>query len=192
MKKRVLFVLCACAFNSLSALAGDIGLGVSAKSDEGFIYLPIKIGSSMIAEPYIGYHNTDHSEKPKEFGYDDGYSYSRQFYGIGLFWTHEIKDRFSAYYGLRTAYVKSSTDYISNGYSISADSISGFSVSPTLGIEYRISESFSASIEAEWNYYRYDGKQTVDTGAPEHYIERSDVVDKGQNTGTRFLIRYFF
>jgi hypothetical protein len=68
MKITVLFVLCACTFTSLSAQAGDIGLGVSVKNDGGYIYLPIKIGSFMIAEPYIGYYNSDHSEQPNEFG----------------------------------------------------------------------------------------------------------------------------
>ncbi|MEJ2591094.1 MAG: hypothetical protein P8178_06805 [Candidatus Thiodiazotropha sp.] len=112
-----------------------------------------------------------------------------------MFGTHEIEGGFSAYYGLRTAYVKVSRDSSSNGtygYSGSNEDDSGYTVSPTLGIDYRITDGLHACIEAEWNYSRLEGKRVVDTGEPEHYIERYDVVETDQNTDTRLLIRYFF
>jgi hypothetical protein len=106
----VLFVICACALKSLSAMTGDISLGVSAKSDDGYIYLPIRISSSFFIEPYIGYYKAERSDIARELGNSTEDKHPRQYYGIGLFGSHEIKDKFSAYYGFRTAYAKSSRD----------------------------------------------------------------------------------
>ncbi|MEJ2694012.1 MAG: hypothetical protein P8166_13450, partial [Candidatus Thiodiazotropha sp.] len=128
------------------------------------------------------------------YGFSTSTNYKNRIIGIGLFNSYPISEKFSGYFGVRTGYAKRVREH-ENGSSSTyhtTENLSGYMVSPTLGIEYRITNNFNVCFEAEYSHYKYDGKGSTAYTSPERYTIEYDVEDSGQNTNTRFLIRYFY
>jgi len=68
------------------------------------------------------------------------------------------------------------------------ESLDGYSISPTIGIEYRFANGFSTAVEAEWYYNRLEGQSTGKLDLS----EISETSRERSGTGTKFIIRYVF
>jgi hypothetical protein len=156
--------------------AAQFGFGLSAKSDDTSIYLPVIIGKVMI-EPSIRWHDF-------EFDFD---FYKQKIkekeFGLGVFGLHSLQESLQIYYGGRFSYVREKRtildydhyDYWVYSFSSKTD---GYRIAPTLGFQYFIMRQLAIAGEVEWYYLNLDGK--------------NDSLDReGKGTNTRLLARFF-
>lgn len=121
-----------------SAEGTKVGLGVSVKSDDTKIYLPIDVSQSIRIEPSIEYIKVDSNG-----------DYDLIEFSVGVFGLAPVSSDIGIYYGARIGYL----DFDSDG----AGDVDGYSFSPTIGLEYWVNERFSIAAEAEWSYVNLDG-----------------------------------
>jgi len=187
--KNILIVL-VFSFSQVS-VASNLGLGLSAESGDNFIYFPIVLSDSIRLEPFFGY--SDDGEESIS-GVDESYSknsYKSKSFGAGLFKYSKLNDNVHSYFGGRIAYIETERKTeisISLGENLIYESLDGYSISPTIGIEYRFANGFSTAVEAEWYYNRLEGQSTGKLDLS----EISETSRERSGTGTKFLIRYVF
>ncbi len=143
-----------------SAEGTKVGLGVSVKSDDTKIYLPIDVSESIRIEPAIQYTHINP---------DSGSNLDVIEFSVGVFGLAPVSNNVGLYYGARIGYLDIDASFEADGYSLA----------PTIGLEYWVNERFSISAEAEWSYSSIDG----DDGFPD---------SKTSATDTNLLVRYFF
>lgn len=170
------------------AVAATVGVGVSVRSGDTSIYVPVDTGNSIRIEPFVRAYKSSSNTRYSSFSsdYEDSYIY----YGVGIFGKSSINDNSNTYYGARIAYTASeyeSSD--SDGYSSKSD-LSGYEIAPTLGLEYYITEKFSVGAEAEWYYAKLDGDRK--SISPFSGVSTSDEERESTGTNTRVLVRFFF
>src|SRR5690606_22645669 len=126
------------ALCSSGVLAADFGIGVSARSDDGWLYVPIDVAKSFRIEPSIRYGTSE-----IEFSEGDaaeGQETETWEAGIGLFGLRHLTEAAHVYYGVRLAYVDIESTVIQSGIlsqPIRSESTQdGYRISPTLGFEY--------------------------------------------------------
>jgi len=161
------------AFALLPAIASaDIGLGASLRDSEATLYLPIETNAKLRFEPFFAWSDQDLS------GPTDLSSESLTI-GAGYFRKFEIRDRAQVYLGGRLGFTRfkaTSTDPATPD--LDAD---GYTLEPTLGIEYRIVEQIGVSFEALL-FYRSSSESV---GATRY--DRDTV-----GTSNRILLRSYF
>lgn len=189
---RSLYVAVGLALCSSTALAADFGIGISARSDDGWLYAPINISKTFRLEPTIRYGTSELS-----FSDDDALnSQDSEAWelGIGIFGLKKITDAAHIYYGARLAYVdaeSSSTQTTSFGTVIRGESEQdGYRVGPTLGFEYLFGQHFSVGGEASYTFLDLDGESTTLIG--DFSTSVSEFEQKSQGTQTRLIFRYMF
>jgi hypothetical protein len=86
------------------AQAADFGLGVSVRSDDGWIYVPIDISKSFRIEPTVRYSSTETSGINPVIS---AASVDSEVWeaGIGVFGLQQIDESAHLYYGGRVAYL---------------------------------------------------------------------------------------
>jgi len=194
MKKSVIFVVCLGLYISQTAVAENLGLGVSIKSNDASIYLPINVHEEFRVEPFISYSSYDgrENEEGLEISYKNNYSNLN--FGIGFFKIQALKEQISAYYGLRSSYTKNEQSFNrieeSNKYGNEKET-SGYTVSPIIGFEYSIINDLLVGFEAEWWFSDLEGKEVTSYGEPVDDI-KTNIKNKSQGTNTRVTVRYFF
>ena len=173
--KKVL-VLTALLAVSGDALAAEVGLGVSIRSGDPTIYVPIDIGERFRIEPLLRYQ----SHKSEQLLSAPSSSYTLTgtakttslAIGSGFFGVAALADSATVYYGARLAYLTSKLDV---SYSVSGaggppapastnEKQDGFLLAPTLGLEYRLSEHFAIAGEAALEYSKIDGDGNEESG----------------------------
>jgi hypothetical protein len=179
MKKRVIAAAMAMAAWSGSSLGGA-GLGMSIQSGDPTIYVPIDIGESFRLEPFFRYGN----DKSESRVYEPSSPYTVREVreattyqlGLGLFGSAGFNESVRAYFGGRLSYISAEFEYSFDGGSrppftsfpppekIDSD---GFSIEPTIGLEYRFTERFSIAGEVALIVSDVDGNavstESVDT-----------------------------
>jgi hypothetical protein len=188
MKKSVLLAALMCV--SGSALAVDAGLGISSRSDDSTIYIPINVSERFRIEPMLSYEN--HRQAYSYSLYSDTFEVTDEAtvwtLGAGLFGIAQLGDSANVYYGGRIGYrsAKNDSNYVVSGVPQSGapQEMSGYLVAPAIGIEYRFSKHFSIGGEAALTYLSWDG-------------DRSNVLDEGADvevlsTSTNIIFRYLF
>ena len=94
------------------ALAAEYGLGISAKSDSGLLFLPIEISAKLRVEPFMR-HQSFEAKQTVDFG--SGTSTFRTDTdqiegGVGVFGLAVPKESVRFYYGGRASYFDGDTD----------------------------------------------------------------------------------
>jgi hypothetical protein len=190
MKKLAIVLLCA---SSGSALAADYGVGVSAKSDDAWIYAPIDVTPGFRIEPSIRFFNAK-TESQQQSGpipsTVSSQAHTRE-YALGLFGVSGVGESVRIYYGARGAYIDSAdkTRISFGGVTTTTDyesSSDGYRISPTLGFEYVINEHFSIGGEAEWFY------QDVDIDSTQPFALPQSAHSKTNGTNTHLIVRFMF
>ena len=160
-----------------SALAADVGLGVSIHSGDPTIYVPIDIGEKFRIEPLLRYQ----SRKSEQLLSAPSSSYkltgtaktTSLAIGSGFFGVAALADSATVYYGARIAYLTNKLDV---SYSVSGvggpppdpsptkEKLDGFLLAPTLGLKYRFSDHFAVAGEAALEYSKVDGDGNEESG----------------------------
>lgn len=188
-----------CLLGSLPSYA-EVGIGAAVESDDSTVFVPIVPLPRFMIEPYVRYADVDveTSTTATVFpaGRTDGESWSL---GIGLFRLLEPAENFAVYYGGRLARVREetvSTALIISQFPIGIDppvqrsELDGHVISPTVGIEYRISKRFSVGAEIGWERAELEGTTSTQNvaGTPvtlDRSIETTD-------TRGSVIVRFFF
>jgi hypothetical protein len=152
MKK---LVALACIAGASPAWAADVtlGVGVSAKSNDSTIYVPIDFGEKFRIEPLVG-----HSKAKSEASGFSTKSETLQI-GAGFFRLMPLAESVRIYYGARLSYL----DF--EGQAVNFDGLypfvtdvkgDGYRAAPTFGFEYAFNKHLSIGGEAEWFYQELD------------------------------------
>jgi len=191
---RNLYVAVGLALCSTSVLAADFGLGVSAKSDDGVVYLPIDISKSFRIEPNARYAHDDSSYE--EYGREQERDLEVLELGIGVFGLKQVTEAARFYFGARLAYVESKEfSYGGTAHNTvrSNTELDGYRIGPTVGFEYSFGQHFSVGGEASYSFLDLEGKSASrfnSSGFVTNQLE--DIEQKSQGTQTRLIFRYMF
>lgn len=181
------------ALCSSGALAADFGIGVSARSDDGMLYVPIDISKSFRLEPSVRYASSEQ---------DDNYRSRAETkeleIGVGVFGLKQITEAARLYYGARLGYLDRQDDssYMGNSATTTQENDQdGYRAGPAIGFEYLIGKHFSVGGEASYTFVDLDGENVTRTR--NHFIDfvtesRSDISQESNGTQTRLIFRYMF
>jgi hypothetical protein len=190
---RNLCVAAGLALCSTSLLAADFGVGISARSDDGAIYVPIDISKTLRIEPSVRYVSSDLSfsqdgSADKQESESDSWEI-----GVGAFGVKQISEVAHIYYGVRLAYVdvKATSTDTSFGLPVRSETNQdGYRVGPTVGFEYLFGQHFSVGGEAAYTFLDVEGESKSRLGAISESV--STVEQKTHGTQTRLIFRYMF
>lgn len=165
--------LLSAALALLPAIASaDVGLGASLRDSEATLYLPIESSAAVRIEPFFAWSDQDLSG-PTDV------STETLTLGVGVFRKLEIRDRAQVYFGARLGFTR--FEGTSSDPATPDLDAEGFSIEPTLGIDYRIVDQISVAFEALL-FYR---QANEDLGGADY--DRDTV-----GTSNRILLRAYF
>jgi opacity protein-like surface antigen len=142
-----------------------MGLGVAVHADDPAVYLPIDVSPTFRVEPYFAWSETDTT-----VGGASTSSETRTV-GAGGFFRLGMHERLQAYFGARLGYMEAESP---------GSDLDGFSLEPTLGAEFAVTDRVSVALEAF--FYRRDLDGAVGGAPAEQESSGSD---------TRLLVRFF-
>ncbi len=186
MKK--FFILCV-LLSCYPCVSGavDVGLGVTlesaSSSGESMILIPVVLSSNVYIEPF--YRGSSFKDKINIGPSGDEIRGNLSELGVGLFYRSPLKEKIDFYVGGRSGYVVQE----SSGKSVvrsNEEKLYGYSVAPTLGLQYQVAPRFWVSGEAYWNYSKVDGKRS------DSLLGESERSEEVKGTGTRVVLRYLF
>jgi hypothetical protein len=164
--KRVLLIAALCGISVTAA--AEVGLGVSIRSNDSTIYVPIEIGDSFRIEPLLRYARSKSESTTSGFRLEsDSRTYS---IGTGLFALTSLGESITLYYGGRLSYMsqRASGTSLEMGpfgpsYLTIRSEADGFSVAPTVGLEYHLAKFFSIAGEAALTHTDIDGDDNLES-----------------------------
>lgn len=185
---------------------GNIGIGLSTFNyDSGNYYennyssseilIPIQISNSFRLEPslrYSAYKTTDEITV-EEYEYE--YKSEVIDIALGIFYTSQIKKKFTFYIGPRIGYISYNASrtytyaYDNDIYSDEYPS-SGYTFSPSLGLEYEFFDNFRIGGELSVRYEKIFGDLNESYNGEEE--DTGDNNDESTTTVAKFILRYFF
>lgn len=173
------------------APAADFGLGVSVRSDDGTLYVPIDISKSFRLEPSVRYASAEQTGDRMHAEADD------LEIGVGVFGLTQITEAARLYYGARLAYVDRQEDGSSLGNTLLMtweNDQDGYRVGPAIGFEYLIGKHFSVGGEASYTFVELEGESVTTTEYNFGLVTQSriDTDDDSSGTQTRLIFRYMF
>jgi hypothetical protein len=190
---RKLYVAVGLVLCSGSVLAADFGVGISARSDDGFLYAPIDITKSFRIEPSVRYVSNEQTFT-QSFGADSQETKQWEI-GVGVFGLKRVTEAAHIYYGARLAYVdiqSTTVDESSFGVPIYGKTDQdGYRIGPAVGFEYLFGGHFSVGGEASYTFLDVDGESTsrFGSGLGESTLK---IEQKTNGTQTRLIFRYMF
>jgi len=176
---RSLYVAAALALCSSPVLAAEFGIGVSVRSDDGWVYAPIDISKNFRLEPSVRFFTSETtvSEDDVEVSTDsDAWEL-----GIGVFGLKQLDESAHLYYGGRFAYVDRNIETTTAAFGNTfreEQSQDGYRVGPTVGFEYLFGGHFSVGGEASYVFAEIEGDDDSEL--------------KSNGTETRLIFRYMF
>jgi hypothetical protein len=190
MKKPAILVISALLAGN--AAAAEYGIGLSAKSDDGWIYAPIDVSPKFRIEPHIRFSSAESDSEAEIFPgtiVEVRSEADTLEVGIGLFGLAIPKESVRVYYGARASYIDGDGDLtiVDEGIVVDRETrtIEGYRVAPTLGFEYLFNEHFTLGGEVTYFYESTDFESVTDAGGQNSDGERS-------GTASFLILRYFF
>jgi hypothetical protein len=190
------------ALCSSSALAAEFGIGISAKSDDGWIYAPIEINDKYRIEPSVRYQTNEFSTA-QVVGNTVSESRTQETetleFGVGVFRLMKIAESAQLYFGARVAYVDTEGSAQntfasfpgSNITTRSESSQDGYRIGPAIGFEYLFGERFSIGGEASYSFLDLEGESVASTVGSSS-SSRVDIDQQTSGTDTWLILRYRF
>jgi hypothetical protein len=182
---------CACAVLAVSSAEADVGIGVSAKTDEATAYIPITAGRFLF-EPY--FRSSDRTEdNGTETQHTETYAI-----GVGIFRLVEPAERVTLYYGGRLARLKEEarSERNSDGAVFGKTESDGNSIVPTIGFEYHMLERLSIGAELGVDRRKVE---TITTsfyigfpGSPGFPFPPARETVTTRDTKAELIVRFFF
>ncbi|WP_153067184.1 hypothetical protein [Steroidobacter cummioxidans] len=189
---RNLCVVAGLALLASNALAADFGVGISVRSDDGWLYVPVNVAKSLRIEPSVRYSSAETTLT--QSGTDNRQKNDILELGVGVFGLKQVTEAAHIYYGGRLSYVdmtSSGTDVTSLGTVIRSQSDQdGYRIGPTLGFEYLFGGQFSVGGEASYTFLELEGKARSRVGNLSS--STADFDQSSQGTQTRLIFRYMF
>jgi hypothetical protein len=139
--------------------ATDVGIGLSIKSNDATIYVPIDVSAAFRIEPSISY-----SENKTESGFTITENTNINL-GVGFFGKSQVVDSIEVYYGGRVAYIESKAESSTSlpfpaSSSVKSD---GYRIAPTLGFQYFFNDHISLGGEVAWAHTDLDNVESSGT-----------------------------
>jgi len=175
------------------SVASDYGLGVSIKSSDVSVYLPIRVSESLLVEPYFRFFSYDDSKSGAATSQDN--SSTTYDIGAGVFRILDSTNNLSPYYGARIGYVNRESNYesrYSSGSWGSESTSRGFSIAPAIGVKYSFYENISVGFEAEWSYVKLDNDGVDKSIGIAPSSDGTNGSQTSSGTNTKIIIRYFY
>lgn len=199
---RILCTAACLALCSTSVLAADFGIGVSAKSDDAWIYAPIEINEKLRIEPSIRYVSSEYStEQSSSTSVGDATKQETETLelGVGVFRVVKVAESAQLYFGARAAYVdlEGSVDdtftYLPGIVltTHSETSQDGYRIGPAIGFQYLFGEHFSIGGEAAYTFLDLEGETNVRTRSGLSST-RIEIDQQSSGTSTQLILRYLF
>lgn len=193
---RVLLAACISVLGAAVARA-DVGIGVSVRSDDATIYVPVATSKRFMVEPYV--HYSRQRSRP-ELGQPIGATTAEaSTIGVGIFRTAVPAENFSIYYGGRLAHTRERNVVLTSDFNTGAVSavnrvdIDGETVAPTLGFQYHILKHLTIGAEVAVEYSDLELKSTTEMppGVP---AEELGALLKSTHTetATNIILRFLF
>ncbi|MFC4309041.1 hypothetical protein ACFPN2_08115 [Steroidobacter flavus] len=171
---RNLVVAAGLALFASGAMAADFGVGVSAKSDDGVIYVPIDFSDKFRLEPSLRYYKEERNDDP---GFDSESDLLEL--GVGVFGKSKVTEAAQIYYGGRITYFDGSSKTGS-----SKTTVDGYGIAPTFGVEYVFGGHFSLGGEVAYAFEKTDSE--------DNSFFSNDIENETQGTQTRLIFRFMF
>jgi hypothetical protein len=178
------------AFYVDPAVAAEYGIGISAKSDNGLIYVPIDVSPKFRIEPHVRYSTDDSNSvdtTPPTVTLA-GQDTETLEVGAGIFGLSLPNESLRIYYGGRVGYVDVRTEFTLdfNGVTVRDRTTSdGYKIAPTFGFEYIFNAHFTLGGEMTYFYERLEADSARSS-------IRSDTVGERYGTESFLILRYFF
>ena len=180
--------------------AADVGIGASLSSDSRIAYLPLNLWSRFRLEPYLRAQKLEsRASSPDTQNPPGDFSSDAQTLGVGIFGQSSPRDRVSIYYGARLAYERRESDVISLVLGPASPFIEpptqrrksdGYTIVPTLGLEYFFTDRLSIGAEVGWEYTELDDTITrTDTSGD---VQTITTETDTQDTQTNIVLRFYF
>jgi len=168
-------------------LAAKYGIGMSARSGETEIYLPIDITSQFRLEPSIQYsqNKSSVSSSGSDIVDDRDSKVTTYMLTLGAFYQYHVHNAVTIYSGIRAGYFESDSTFNSLGSETSLKG-DGYSVAPTLGIEYWFIDSFSIAGEVGYVFNKSEFQDNITA------FDTYQFDNESQTTMSRLILRYFF
>jgi hypothetical protein len=191
--------LLACAIFACAAAHAEVGIGVSAKSSDATVYVPIKVAKFMF-EPYVRY--TDRESEGFNIGSTTARSGSElEAYtvGVGIFRARELSERVTLYYGGRLAAITEESRSVSvttTSFPIAlppalqSTEVDGHSIAPTVGFQYHFMERLSIGAEVGVEHAELDATTIDDPLLGTTRTFNSDL--SGNDTRSNVIVRFYF
>ncbi|HJW34933.1 MAG TPA: hypothetical protein VJ505_16405 [Holophagaceae bacterium] len=166
---------------SLAARAQAPGLGVRINGDAGStLYVPVKVNDAFMVEGTLSYL---HFKNDTGAGTLSSYRTTSTEVGAGFFWLKPLGESTRLYAGPRVSHGKASTVY-GGAPEQRADS-QGWTVAPTLGVEYFPLRNVSIGGEIGASYGHATGDRSDFTG-------HQSVKSTQASTVSSVILRYYF
>lgn len=153
----------AALFAVLPLAGGDVGIGVSFKSNEGSIFLPYQVSERFRVEGNLQHRRMQSESRGPWEGRSNATDRSTSI-GVGLMWLRPVGQGSTLYAGPRLSYLNRSfkNTMVSQDPALPREvsyktSASGLSVAPTLGYEYFPIKHLSVGGEVAVSYVKLDG-----------------------------------
>jgi len=146
------------------------GIGVEVEAFSRRIHFPINTKNFLI-EPSIEYNKYDASGQTHELIHTS----------IGIFKKHTVTKKTTLYFGSKIGYSREA-----NNYRQRIEKAIGYTLSPTLGTEYQLTNNFSIGLEIALNYAN---------GTYEEKFNNFDNTKTNQTniiTSSGIIVRYYF
>jgi hypothetical protein len=172
------------------AAAAEHGVGLSAKSDNGLIYVPIDVSPKFRVEPYVRYSTDDTTSfetTPPQVTLT-GQETETLEVGAGLFGLALPNESLRIYYGARAGYLNiHDTFELHSGTEVIrvSDTSVGYHVAPTFGFEYLFNSHFTLGGEAAYFYDHFESDQRFGSS-------NSDFESESIGTEAFLILRYYF
>jgi hypothetical protein len=151
--KRLVALACLAAAAPAWSADVTVGVGVSAKSNDPTIYVPIDFGEKFRIEPLVRHSKA----KTNIYGLQTK-SETLQI-GAGFFGLMPLAESVRIYYGARLSYLdfEGQSVNVQGPFQFVTDvEGDGYRVAPTFGFEYAFNKHLSIGGEAEWFYENFD------------------------------------
>ncbi len=158
---------------SPSLAAADTGVGISFNGNSNVVYVPFDVSERLRIEPAFHYGRS-------KFGNSAGGKAENMHLSVGVFSKTPISETMNLLMGARVGYLTSKNEV---QYTTKRD---GYSLAPTLGFEYFISENISLGGEVAFQYVKTSEK----TSFGQTSTEGADQTSTG--TSTELIARFYF
>lgn len=167
--------------STFTAHAQEAGIGMWWNGGPG-ILVPVKVGEHLALEGLLSFQEDNRNVQFNGSTFED--RWKSESIGVALFWQRSEGESARFYAGPRIAYIRSAQAYIDQLGQRSDSTSHGWSVAPTMGMEYFPIKRVSIGAEVGLSYSSTSGTANGNLGG---VVKARDL-----STTSSVVIRYYF